>query len=204
MIALVGPRHFANSYKHEACTSVSTFGPARLRVVPVCLDGTTKHGAVKLESDAGDVVVPLTSPLNRHAAVVLSICGMVLYVVLLTPTSSWAGLQPENVFLVVNARSWSSWTIANHYAGLRDIPASNAFAPDWPGSVVEVNVDDFRDRILRPIFREIESRKLDPQIRCILYSADFPYAVSFDSDVESSPANSLWGRSRDLPSTTIW
>ncbi len=103
----------------------------------------------------------------------------------IAPAKCCAALQPENVFLVVNARSWSSVTIANHYARLRDIPASNVFALDWPGSVVEVNVDDFRDWILQPILREIKSRRLDRQIRCIAYSADFPYAVSFASDVKS-------------------
>ncbi len=50
---------------------------------------------------------------------------------------------------------------------------------------MEVKVDDFRDWILQPIQREIQSRRLDRQIRCIAYSADFPYAVSFASDVKS-------------------
>lgn len=101
-----------------------------------------------------------------------------------------AGLHPENVFLVVNARSWSSVTVANNYTRLRDIPASNVFALDWPGSVVEVNVNEFRDWILQPILREIRARKLDQQIRCIAYSTDFPYAIAFDADL-NGPGNGL-------------
>ena len=69
---------------------------------------------------------------------------------------------------------------------MREIPASNVFALDWPGSVVEISIDDFRDWILQPILREIRSRKLERQIRCIVYSSDFPYAVSFDSDAKKN------------------
>ncbi len=95
-----------------------------------------------------------------------------------------AQLQPESVFLVVNSRSWSSKTVANHFVHLRDIPPSNIFELDWPGSVVEVNISDFRKWILQPILDEIRNRNLQQQINCVVYSTDFPYAVSFASDIQ--------------------
>ena len=36
-----------------------------------------------------------------------------------------AGGGPENLFLVVNAASWASQSVANHYVELRKIPPIN-------------------------------------------------------------------------------
>ena len=100
-----------------------------------------------------------------------------------------AGGAPENVFVVVNARSWASRTIANHYSELRSIPASNIFLMNWEKSNVSVSVDDFRELILKPILKEIDRRKLTAQIDYIVYSADFPYRVDFRSDLKELPEN---------------
>ena len=93
-----------------------------------------------------------------------------------------AGLGPEDVFLVVNSASPASKAVANHYQQLRSIPANNMMYLDWSGPVTVTDIDTFRDRILQPIFIELEKRNLISQIDCIAYSSDFPYGVEFSAD----------------------
>lgn len=95
-----------------------------------------------------------------------------------------AGGGPENLALVVNARSWASLTVANHYARLRQIPHSNVIYLDWPDPVLEVDVDAFRERILQRVLNEINKRGLASQIDYVVYSSDFPYAVDVSADVQ--------------------
>lgn len=95
---------------------------------------------------------------------------------------SFAGGGPENVFLVVNANSNSSMTIANHYIDLRKIPPRNVFYLNYPPGRVSVPSEAFRKRILQPIFDEIEQRKLTDQISYVVYSSDFPWRVDFKAD----------------------
>ena len=95
-----------------------------------------------------------------------------------------AGGGPENLALVVNARSWASLTVANHYANLRQIPPTNIIYLDWTQQVLEVDVDAFRERILQPVLKEINKRGLARQIDYVVYSSDFPYAVNIDSDIQ--------------------
>lgn len=97
--------------------------------------------------------------------------------------TAWAGVSPENVIVVVNADSHASRTIANHYVHLRKIPSSNViFLKDVRG---EENGDDlnmdlevFKIKILRPVFETINARGLAAQARVIAYSADFPTSVN--------------------------
>ena len=94
-----------------------------------------------------------------------------------------AGGGPENVFVVVNQRSWSSKTVANHFCQLRRIPASHVFFLDWKGGNTRTNIDGFRSVILSPVISEIDKRRLGGQIDYIVYSSDFPYEIRFDSDL---------------------
>lgn len=96
-----------------------------------------------------------------------------------------AGGGPENVFVVVNQRSWASKTIANHFALLRRIPDSNVFHHEWKGGSTFTHVDGFRDVILRPVLAEIDKRRLGGQIDYIVYSSDFPYEIRFNADVKT-------------------
>ncbi len=93
-----------------------------------------------------------------------------------------AGGGPENVFLVVNSRSWTSRAIANHYCDLRSIPSSNVFFLDWAGRLTKTDIATFRAQILQPIIDEINKRKLADQIDYIVYSADFPYEIDFSRE----------------------
>ncbi len=101
------------------------------------------------------------------------------------PESCFAGGGPENVFLVVNQRSWASRTIANHYVSLRNIPSNNVFFIDWSGSVDRTDLATFRKKILQPIIAEIDKRRLGDQIDYVVYSSDFPYEIDFSKNVSS-------------------
>ncbi|MCL2700570.1 MAG: hypothetical protein FWE88_02620 [Phycisphaerae bacterium] len=103
-----------------------------------------------------------------------------------------AGGGGENVLLVVNADSFSSMTLANEYMRLRQVPVGNVvylhLGDLRDQSAVDVNT--FRERILRPALAAIADRKLTPQIDYIVYSSDVHYAVNTKSDV--TPALQTW------------
>jgi uncharacterized protein (TIGR03790 family) len=129
-----------------------------------------------------EVIVPLDS------RVVLSVCALFvsLWALSCGVDSAAAGGGPENVFVVVNPRSWSSRTIANHFCRLRRIPASHVLLLDWKGGNTRTNVEGFRNLILSPVIDEIDKRRLGGQIDYIVYSSDFPYEIQFDTDLPNS------------------
>lgn len=98
------------------------------------------------------------------------------------------GPGPENTVVVVNADSAASKCLANEFINLRGVPACNVIyltLGDLANyELIDVNV--FRERILDPVFKEIESRGLAGQIDCIAYSTDFPYAVQTQPDAGST------------------
>lgn len=96
------------------------------------------------------------------------------------------GGGPENVFLVVNARSWASRTVANRYAWLRKIPPRNLYHLDYGSYQEGLPVEFFRRDLLRPILAEIEKRKLGPQIDHIVFSTDFPFSYSTAQDLQGA------------------
>lgn len=94
-----------------------------------------------------------------------------------------AGLSPESVGVVVNADSWASVTVANEYARLRHIPASNFVFLSGLSAVDFTDVDRVRSEILSPVLGELSRRGLRDQIDCIAYSLDIPCAASVGSDM---------------------
>jgi hypothetical protein len=95
-----------------------------------------------------------------------------------------AGGGPENVLLVVNRQSADSLTIANHYAELRRIPPGNVLTLPWDPARQEIDVDTFREMILVPILEAIDKRQLSAQIDYVVYSADFPWRIGLQKDVD--------------------
>ncbi|MBA4019616.1 MAG: hypothetical protein C0483_20825 [Pirellula sp.] len=93
-----------------------------------------------------------------------------------------AGGSAESVFLVVNERSWSSLSIANHYIRLRDIPASNVFYLDWQDDNERIDSETCRTKLLKPVFAEIRRRGLHDHIDYVVYSADFPWLIDCTDD----------------------
>ncbi len=98
-------------------------------------------------------------------------------------TAALAGGGPEGVLLVVNPQSRSSLTIANYYAHLRQIPAQNIVFIPWKPSAETADIDTFRERILLPVLKVMESHRVLGQIDSIIYSSDFPWGISLASDI---------------------
>lgn len=94
-----------------------------------------------------------------------------------------AGGGPENVLLVVNERSWSSLTIANHYIRLRKIPAQNVVYLKWTEDNERIDAATMRTKLLLPLMAEIDRRRLGDHIDYIVYSADFPWLVDCTADI---------------------
>lgn len=93
------------------------------------------------------------------------------------PLLAYPGGGPENLLLLVNSRSESSKTVANHYIELRKIPAQNVLYVDWPGGLRGAKAENFRHRILMPAIDWIEQNKLNAQIDYLVYSSDFPIRI---------------------------
>jgi hypothetical protein len=117
-----------------------------------------------------------------------------------SPEAAHAGGSGENVFLIVNQRSWGSLSAANHYIRLRRIPAINVMYFDWPGEVEQIDSATFREKLLGPIVAEMERRRIADHIDYLVYSTDFPWAVDFAKDAAGvslpnilSPTASLTG-----------
>ena len=113
---------------------------------------------------------------STQAAVFVAIC--------LAGHATLGSSSSESVFVVYNFNDQSSLAIANFYQDLRSVPSSNLFGLDWRGPVTKISVDDFRKKILVPILKELDRRKLNGQIEHIVYSSGFPYAVNFTGDTK--------------------
>jgi hypothetical protein len=119
-------------------------------------------------------------------------------------TCAWAGGGPEGVLLVVNEQSPSSLTIANHYARLRQIPPDNLLYLRWDPKAQTTDVDTFRRQILTPVLEAIDNRHLADQIDCVVYSCDFPWGITLDSDIRKfteamAASESKGGKPGDKP-----
>lgn len=98
-----------------------------------------------------------------------------------------AGGGPETTLIVVNQDSPTSWRIANTYAHMRGIPATHLCPIPAPPSLVVITIDQFRERIWKPIEEYIAKHGLEEEIDTIAYSADFPYGVDYRADFELKP-----------------
>ncbi len=98
---------------------------------------------------------------------------------------AWAGGGPENVAVVVNDDSFASQAVANAFIEFRGIPAVNVIhltlgnLPDFE----TVDVETFRQRLLKPALETLDQRGLASQIDYVAYSADIPYAVRVNADI---------------------
>ena len=104
----------------------------------------------------------------------------------LLPGHAYAGGGPEKVLVVVNGDSPVSLQVANAYVDMRDIPQEHVL---WLHDIPypdSISIDIFRTRILKPIRDFITQNRLDDEIDIIAYSADFPYAVNFSTDLKAN------------------
>ncbi|MEZ6072806.1 MAG: hypothetical protein R3C10_21715 [Pirellulales bacterium] len=130
-------------------------------------------------------VVASVSGIVGQLARGLVVFAWALATVWATPATVRGGGGADNLFLVVNARSWASVSIANLYIELRNIPSQHVLYLDWGGSVDTVDVETFRNEILAPVMQTIQARGLDSQIDYVAYSCDFPYSI--DMSEETGP-----------------
>ena len=100
-------------------------------------------------------------------------------------SAAWAGGGPENVAVVINDDSFASQAVANAFIEFRKIPAVNVIhltlgdLPDFE----TVDVETFRERLLKPALETLDKRGLAAQIDYVVYSADIPYAVRVNADI---------------------
>jgi len=121
--------------------------------------------------------------MTRRLAIGHHLLAAILVVGAMAPWAR-AGGGPENVFLVVNANSWASVTVANHFIALRAIPPINVLYLDWEDGFETVDGDTFRQKIMQPVIAAMEKRGVFHQIDYIVYSSDLPYAISLYKDFE--------------------
>ena len=116
---------------------------------------------------------------------------VLLLIVAMLMETAHAGGGPENVLVVVNGDSPVSLTVANTYIELRNIPPEHVlWLHDIPYPET-ISIDAFRTRIWEPIRDFITHNRFEEEIDSIAYSADFPYAVDFSSDLKSNKLPNL-------------
>jgi len=96
---------------------------------------------------------------------------------------AWPAGGPENVLLVVNARSEDSLSIANHYSALRHIPGGNFLFLDWDPKQETTDVKTFREKILLPVVRAARLPIPGRQIDYVVYSSGFPWGIRINDDI---------------------
>jgi hypothetical protein len=94
-----------------------------------------------------------------------------------------AGGGPENLFLVVNPASADSLTVANAFMTARKVPPINVFMLPWQDGDETVTIARFRNEILVPIMKAIDSRRLASQIDYVVYSCDFPWRIDYAAEL---------------------
>jgi hypothetical protein len=127
-----------------------------------------------------------STPRNRWIPLAAVLCALGLSV---DCSRLQAGGGPENVLLVVNARSDASLSVANHYCRLRRIPPGNVLHLDWDGGTDSIDISTFRRKILDPALQTAAERGLSEQIDYVVYSSDFPTRIDFASDVPAEDRN---------------
>jgi len=105
-------------------------------------------------------------------------------------STAFAGATGSNWVVAVNGQSLNSRSIANFYCSARNIPSRNVIVlPNIPDKD-QISVDQFRELIIGPILKEIETRGLANHIQGIAYSADFPTAIDIGADINAIPNKS--------------
>ena len=122
---------------------------------------------------------------------------------LLVDFPACAGGGPQNVVLVVNAESWASLTVANEFIHLRGIPAGNVIYLENVPNFETIDINTFREKILEPVLKTIESRHLTGQADYLVYSADLPYAVDTSADNPSQKQPQVITRTASITGLTF-
>lgn len=112
--------------------------------------------------------------------------------VLSRETPAFSGIGPENVAVIVNFDSGASRRIAAEYVALRGIPDSNLIELRGVPDSESATVEQFREKLLKPVLTEIELRGLREQIDCIAWSSDFPTAINVNGDIGTTKTQRIF------------
>ncbi len=115
-----------------------------------------------------------------------------MLVCLMSASPARAGGGPEGVAVVVNAQSWASMAVANEYIHLRNIPPANVVYLNDVATFETIGVEDFRQKILKPVMAALTERGVLGHIDCIAYSSDLPYAVNVGADATKEQLEKLY------------
>ena len=111
-----------------------------------------------------------------------------LWCVLLLSVASFGSVfgevGPLSTVVVVNSGSESSKAVADEYVRLRGIPKGNVVELSDIPDQETIDADQFRDRILQPLFAELDKREIRSKIDCVAYSSDFPTAIDVRPDTK--------------------
>jgi len=115
-----------------------------------------------------------------YAAVVRPLIVTLVFVM---PAAVRGGGGPENVFVVVNPASADSLAVANAFVAARKVPPINVLMLPWQDSAESTTVGRFRNELLAPVVRAIDSRRLSAQIDCVAWSSDFPWRIDYKDEL---------------------
>ena len=101
--------------------------------------------------------------------------------------------------VVVNADSWASQTIANHYVHLRQIPRPTSSTSKVCRVSSRRTWRRSASKILVPVFKTLFERNLLEHIDYIIYSSDFPTAIDVRKDLGERNRRSTWLRPHRSP-----
>lgn len=97
---------------------------------------------------------------------------------LLVCQTAIAKVTAVNVVVVVNADSDDSQKIADAYIAVRGVPKENLIELRGVPQGLKISLEEFQSKILMPVLRELDRRKLTPKTKVIAYSAGFPTSVN--------------------------
>jgi len=127
---------------------------------------------------------PFRTPCSMKSALVMLVMPIWLVLLAIETKPALAGASPAGWVVVVNGKSKDSRTLANHYCHLRNIPARNVIVLDEIPTGKAITVEEFRTKILGPLLKEIDARRISPHIQGIAYSCDFPTTIQLEEDLE--------------------
>jgi uncharacterized protein (TIGR03790 family) len=104
-------------------------------------------------------------------------CLTIVATLLICQTAT-AKVTAVNVVVVVNADSDDSQKIADAYIAARGVPTENLIELHGVPQELKISLEDFQTKILMPVLRELDRRKLTPKTKVIAYSAGFPTSVN--------------------------
>jgi hypothetical protein len=114
-----------------------------------------------------------------------------------------ADVGPNSTVVVINSASDASKTVAAEYVKLRKIPQANVIELENIPDQESIDVNQFRDLILKPLLSELEKREIRSKIDCVAYSSDFPTAIDVRPDTKGKKLHRILTPTASINSLTF-